>query len=129
MITRLTLMNLAAHKLRLGLTALAVVLGTAFVAGTLIFSGTTDKAFDDLFSEGAQTVDVTVQGRQAFAGSADGVSVKPVPASVLDEVRRVDGVAEARGEITGFAAIVGKDGKIVGGNGPPQFGIGWPSSL
>jgi putative ABC transport system permease protein len=128
-ITRLTLKNLAAHKLRLGLTALAVVLGTAFVAGTLIFSGTTDKAFDDLFSEGAHTVDVTVQGRQAFAGGADDMSVKPVPVSVLEEVRRVDGVAEARGQITGYAAIVGKDGKIVGGNGPPQLGIGWPSSL
>ncbi|GAA4593058.1 ABC transporter permease [Planotetraspora phitsanulokensis] len=129
MILRLTLKNLAAHKLRLGLTALAVVLGTAFVAGTLIFSGTTDKAFDELFAEGTQTVDVTVQGTRAFTGGTDDLAAKPVPASVLDQVRRVDGVAEARGQITGFAAIVGRDGKIVGGNGPPQMGIGWPSSL
>ncbi|GAA4576147.1 ABC transporter permease [Planotetraspora kaengkrachanensis] len=129
MITRLTLRNLAAHRLRLGLTALAVVLGTAFVAGTLIFSSTTDKAFDELFSEGTHTVDVTVQGTRAFTGGADDLAAKPVPASVLDQVRRVDGVAEARGQITGFAAIVGRDGKVAGGNGPPQMGIGWPSSL
>ncbi|MEZ0071064.1 ABC transporter permease [Planotetraspora sp. GP83] len=129
MIARLTLKNLGAHKLRLALTALAVILGTAFVAGTLIFSSTTNKAFDELFSEGARTIDVMVQAKQAFAGDDADTSAKPIPASVLDQVRKVEGVAEARGHVMGFAAIVGRDGKVVGGKGPPQFGVDWFGSL
>ncbi|HEU5160948.1 MAG TPA: hypothetical protein VFU43_28380 [Streptosporangiaceae bacterium] len=48
--TRLTLRNLAAHKLRLGLTALAVVLGVSFVSGTLVFKDTMTRGFDDVFA-------------------------------------------------------------------------------
>lgn len=130
MIAKLTLRSLSAHKLRLALTALAVVLGTAFVAGTLIFSDTTNKAFDQLFAESAQTSDVVVQARQAFAGEAEGdeTSTAPIPASLLDTVRHVDGVTDAAGMVMGFAAIVGKDGKVLGGQGPPQFGIDWPTA-
>ncbi|GII51786.1 ABC transporter [Planotetraspora thailandica] len=106
-----------------------MILGTAFVAGTLIFTSTTNKAFDELFNEGTQTVDVTVRAEQAFTGADGGMTVEPIPAAVLDEVRRVDGVAEARGDVMGFAGIVGRDGKIAGGNGPPQFGIAWPATL
>jgi hypothetical protein len=41
---RVTIRGLLAHKLRMGLSALAGVLGVAFVAGSLVFTDTLDKA-------------------------------------------------------------------------------------
>ena len=46
---RATLKSLFAHKLRMGMSAFAIVLGVAFVAGTLIFTDTLSKTFNDLF--------------------------------------------------------------------------------
>ncbi|MBO3752302.1 ABC transporter permease [Streptosporangiaceae bacterium NEAU-GS5] len=131
MIAKLTLRNLAAHKLRLALTAIAVILGTSFIAGTLIYADTTNKAFDELFNEGTKTSDVVVQARKAFQGTEQGdeAAAKPIPASALATVRRVPGVSDAVGQVMGFAAIVGKDGKPIGGGGPPQFGMGWGERL
>ena len=41
---RVTLKGLLAHKLRMALSAFAIVLGVAFVAGTLVFTDTLDRA-------------------------------------------------------------------------------------
>ena len=46
---RAAVKSLRARKLRLVLTAMAVVLGIAFVAGTLVLTDTALAAFDDLF--------------------------------------------------------------------------------
>ena len=47
-----------------------------------------------------------------------------IPDSVIAQVKAVPGVADAQGDVTGFAGIIGKDGKPLGqpGNGPPTFG-------
>ncbi len=42
-LTKVSLRNVAAHKLRLALTVLAVVLGTAFIAGSLMFTAMLGK--------------------------------------------------------------------------------------
>ena len=46
-----TVKGLIAHKLRLFATALAVTLGVAFMAGTLVLTDTVSKTFDDLFGD------------------------------------------------------------------------------
>ena len=56
---RATLRGLLAHKVRLLLTAVAVVLGVAFVTGSLVFTDTLGKTFDDLFNQTAPDVVVT----------------------------------------------------------------------
>ena len=56
---RITLRNLRAHKLRLLLSGLAVVLGVAFVAGTYVFTDTLSKTFDDLFTSTVSDVELT----------------------------------------------------------------------
>jgi putative ABC transport system permease protein len=121
MMVKVTLRNLAAHKLRPALTALAVILGVAFVAGTLVFTDTTGRRFDDLFARTGQGVAVKVRAKKVI----EGADAPAVPASLAGTVARVPGVAQAYGTVNGFAAVVGRNGEAVGGSGPPQLGIGW----
>ncbi|MEV4825515.1 FtsX-like permease family protein [Micromonospora sp. NPDC049274] len=100
---RLTLRSLRAEALRMLLSALAVVLGVAFIAGTLIFvDGMRAGAYDR-----AGTFD-----RHTDLGvypSGD----KTLPASLVDRVRAVDGVAAAAGELTATGGLLGADGRPV----------------
>ena len=60
---RTALKTVFAHKLRLALTAMSVMMGVAFIAGTFIFTDTIDETFndlfDDLFAEPVRLYDVT----------------------------------------------------------------------
>ncbi|MEU9022454.1 FtsX-like permease family protein [Actinomadura sp. NPDC048394] len=127
MMGKVTRRNLAAHKIRLVLTAVAVILGVAFVAGTLIFTDSMNKQFDDLFSRVGKNVAVDVRAKKVVGGDDDGQAAQPVPASVLTALKGVDGVKNPQGNVNGYAAVVGRDGKIVGsgGQGPPQLGTNW----
>ncbi len=59
---RATLKSLLAHKLRMGMSAFAIVLGVAFVAGTFVFTDTLNSSFTELFRQTAP--DVTVRPAQ-----------------------------------------------------------------
>ncbi|MEN3314002.1 MAG: putative transport system permease protein, partial [Acidimicrobiaceae bacterium] len=123
---RATLRSLASHKLRLILTALAVVLGVGFVTGSLVLTDTLNATFVRLFKQVDGGVDVRVRSRSTFTedsnGGGNSSKYQPIPDSVLDEVRKVPGVAGASGEISGFAQMVDRSGKAIGGNGPPTIG-------
>lgn len=93
---RATLRSFLAHKGRLLLSALAVVLSVAFVAGSLIFSGTLDRTFDQLFASTA--ADVTVRPREDPGRSRPSGRIATLPAALADRVARVEGVAAARVE-------------------------------
>ncbi|SNR82650.1 ABC transporter permease [Actinomadura mexicana] len=127
MMGKVTLRNLAAHKIRLVLTAVAVILGVAFVAGTLIFTDSMNKQFDDLFSRIGTNVAVDVRAKKVIEGDDDGMAAQPVPATVLRTLQGIDGVKDPKGNVNGYAAVVGKDGKIIGTaqDGPPQIGTNW----
>ncbi|MFI6518911.1 ABC transporter permease [Spirillospora sp. NPDC050679] len=128
MMAKVTLRNLAAHKIRLLLTAVAVILGVAFVAGTLIFTDTMNRQFDDLFNSIGKGVAVDVRAKKVVDDPADdGTAAQPVPASLVERLRAVPGVKDPVGNVTGYAAVVGRNGKIVGGGqqGPPQLGVNW----
>ncbi|MGQ5261690.1 ABC transporter permease [Micromonospora sp. ZYX-F-536] len=100
---RLTLRSLRAEALRMLLSALAVVLGVAFIAGTLIFvDGMRAGAYDRAGAFDRHT-DLAVYA----------TGDQPLPASLVDRVRAVDGVAAAAGELTNTAGIVGSDGRPV----------------
>ncbi|MFC4909455.1 ABC transporter permease [Actinomadura gamaensis] len=125
---RVTLRNLAAHKIRLVLTAVAVILGVAFVAGTLVFTDTMNKRFDDLFDRVGQNVAVDVRSVKVVdSGGPDDSARPPLRESVLATVKNVPGVKDPVGTVDGYAALVGKNGKVVGTgqNGPPQLGTNW----
>jgi len=123
-ILKVTLRNLVAHKVRLALTALAVILGVSFVAGTLVFTDTMSRQFDQLFAKSGKGVAVQVRAKKVIT-SDDASDTPPVPASLVGTVSRVPGVARVHGGVSGFTAIVGRNGKVVGGSGPPQLGTDW----
>jgi putative ABC transport system permease protein len=129
---RATLKSLLARKLRLVLSALAVVLGVSFVAGAFVLTDSLSRTFDNLFSTVNQNIAVDVRGVEQFKGdefSDDGGSTRAnVPASALQAVRGVDGVADAQPSLTGQAVLVGTDGKAVTTGGAPTLGVNWVDS-
>jgi putative ABC transport system permease protein len=118
-----TLKGLLAHKLRLAATALAIVLGVSFVSGTYVLTDTITATFDQLFKQVTEGVDVAVRSQETFGGLETGQTRDPMPASLLDKVKAVDGVKEAEGSVTGFAQFIGKDGKPVSPGGAPTLGV------
>ncbi len=78
---KLTIKNLKARKLRLAMTALAVVLGVGFVAGTFVLTDTMNSAFDNLFIDVNQGLDVIVRAESEFESQLGG-SRQPVPDSL-----------------------------------------------
>jgi putative ABC transport system permease protein len=120
-----TLKGLMAHKLRLAATALAIMLGVSFVAGTYVLTDTITASFDNLFKQVTQGVDVAVRSQETFGG-LEGEVRDPMPASLLEQIRAVDGVRVAEGSVTGYAQLVGKDGKAVTTGGAPSLGVSFP---
>jgi len=118
-----TLKGLLAHKLRLAATALAIVLGVSFVSGTYVLTDTITATFDQLFKQVTEGVDVAVRSQETFGSLQTGETRDPMPASLLDKVKAVDGVKVAEGSVTGFAQFIGKDGKPVTTGGAPTLGV------
>ena len=77
-----TIKGLLAHKLRLALTALAIVLGVTFVSGTLVLTDTLHNTFTTLFGHVYQHVDFEVRGKAAFANNNGGRSQPPFDPAV-----------------------------------------------
>lgn len=119
-----TLRSLLAHKLRLVLTALAIVLGVGFISGTYVLTDTMNAAFDDLFEEGVRGVDVYVRDASDFEATFGG-SRQPIPSDVLDLVRTVDGVEVAAGSVGGYAQMIDKAGDAIAPGGAPTLGFNW----
>jgi len=118
---RTTAKGILAHKLRLALTALAIVLGVMFVVGTLILTDTLQSTFDTLFASVYQNVSFVVRGEAAFTGNQGAVR-NPIPESVAAAVRAVPGVTAAEGTVSGYAQFVAPDGKAVTTGGGPTLG-------
>ena len=119
---RVTIKGLLAHKLRLALTALAIVLGVTFIAGTFVLTDTLHNTFDTLFGNIYQNIDFQVRGVAQF-GSGGTATRNPVPDSVLATVQRVPGVEAADGSVTGYAQYIGHDGKAISTGGAPNLGL------
>jgi putative ABC transport system permease protein len=122
----ITWRSLLAHRLRLALTAVAVVLGIAFVSGTFVLTDTLRASFDELFAEVTSGVDLTVRGRQAFSGSLSQDQRPPVPESIVAALSSVDGIAAVEGEVQGVAQLLDAHGQPIGGLGPPTIGASAP---
>ncbi len=120
--------GLLGHKFRFVATALAVTLGVAFMAGTLVLTSTIRSTFNTLFADVYQGTDAVVRAKSAFEGPPGaGVQRGRVDASLVDSVRRVDGVAAAEGDVGGYARLLGKDGQAIGNpaSGAPAIGLSW----
>ncbi|MEU8339847.1 ABC transporter permease [Micromonospora tulbaghiae] len=125
---RATLKSLLARKLRLLLSGLAVVLGVMFVSGAFVLTDTLGRSFDAVFADAYAEVDVSVEAKPKIdVSTAEGMPLStPMPASVLDRIKAVPGVADAEGVVAADGArMIGSNGKVVTSFGPPQLGQNW----
>lgn len=119
----LALRGLAARKLRGVLTAFAILLGVAMVAGTFMLQGSVNKAFDDIFAEAFAGVDVTVKPDERFS-SQEVSSGLALPQGLAEKVAGVPGVESAVGSIAdaGSITILDDEGERIGqSGGAPQI--------
>jgi putative ABC transport system permease protein len=116
---RVELRGLASRKLRTALTALAVVLGVALIAGTYILTDTINASFDNIFSTASKGVDVSVTPKEAV--KQQNAQAPAFSATLLDRVRAVPGVKQAAGGIFSQATIYDKHGKNLSAAGAPGF--------
>ena len=99
---QITLQGLLAHKVAFVVTAVAVILGVAFMAGTLVLTDTIKKTFDDLFANVYQGTDAVVRGTAAFNGPQFDRQQRPlVDGSLVPALSQVPGVAAAEGSVVG----------------------------
>ncbi|MFJ9145592.1 ABC transporter permease [Streptomyces griseus] len=106
---RTALRNVLAHKARLLMTVLAVMLGVAFVSGTLVFTDTLGNAFRNQSAKSYDNVAVSVE---TYAG--DDEKNPGIDEATLEKIRGLDGVASATGRVSGFAGVADPDGKLIG---------------
>ncbi|REH19319.1 MULTISPECIES: ABC transporter permease [unclassified Streptomyces] len=123
---RLSVSSLRSHKRRFAGTFLAVVLGVAFLTGTLVMGDTLRASFDTLFGNAAGGTDAVVRSADAITtpGESQGVR-QPVGTELVRTLERVDGVAAVAPSIQGAGQLVGANGDPIGGQGPPTLAGNW----
>ncbi|MEV0276438.1 ABC transporter permease [Streptomyces sp. NPDC050610] len=108
--------SLRSHRLRFALPALAVLLGVAFVTGSLIYSDSVRTAMARAHAGSQPDVSVTVTADER-TGPADAAGPGSAPRlddALLRELRTLPGAAAARGTAEGRSFLVGPDGTLVG---------------
>jgi putative ABC transport system permease protein len=126
--TSVALRGLATRKLRAVLTALAIVLGVAMVSGSYVLTDSIQRAFHTIFTSSYENTDAVISGKKLVDYSSSGNAT--VSSTLLQQVRRQPGVAEASGVIMDLSGgvtttkLYDKQGKLIEGNGNPTFGFG-----
>lgn len=126
-VLKTSMRNFFAHKGRMALSAVAVLLSVAFVSGTLVFTDTMNTTFDKLFAVTAS--DVTVSPKTAEDEDDGGGTGRPVslPASTVEQVAAVDGVKQAEGAVASMSVtVVNSENENMGSsNGAPTIAGNW----
>jgi putative ABC transport system permease protein len=94
----LVLRGFMQRKLRVALTAIAIVLGVALMSGTYILTDTINHSFGKIFQTASKGHDVVVSPAEQL-GREVRSETSPVTQSMIEQVRRTSGVAEAAGSI------------------------------
>jgi len=122
---RTALRNVLAHKGRLLMTMLAVLLGTAFVAGTLVFSDSVSQSFKDSLSSDYNSLSVQVTDKTAVNGGPSDSSTAadvPLTQATLEKIAALPGTASAVGTVSGFAGLSDPHGNLIGSQGSTEGG-------
>lgn len=117
---RVTLKGMRGHRVRFLLTALAVTLGVAFVAGSFVLRDSMSNTLDDLLTASTKGVDVTVRGTEAAGKDS---TRRPLELTLVDQLAKLDGVTRAAPDLQGTALLIGKDDTVVRNGGAPTFGF------
>jgi putative ABC transport system permease protein len=125
---RVVFRGLLARKFRLFATALAVTLGVAFMAGTLVLTNTISRTFNDLSAGVYKGTDAEVRATAVFNGPQFTGAQRPfIDASLVGTLSKVSGVAAAEGSVFGYTRLIGKNGQALGNpaSGAPTLGGNW----
>ncbi|MGI5443785.1 ABC transporter permease [Streptomyces shenzhenensis] len=122
---RTALRNVLAHKARLLMTVLAVMLGVAFVSGTLVFTNTITDAYQNSSAKGFDGVDVAVSAKYRESTGDEPGDYPDLDQALLDRSARVPGAASAVGVVSGFTAMADKNGKLIGDGWQTKGGNYW----
>ncbi|MGI5376005.1 ABC transporter permease [Streptomyces sp. CA-251387] len=129
-VLKTSLRNFFAHKGRMALSAVAVLLSVAFVCGTLVFTDTMNTTFDKLFA--VTSSDVTVSPKDAEDEDDGSGTGRPVslPAAAVEQVAAVDGVKKAEGAVASTSVtVVNSENKNMGSStGAPTFAGNWTAN-
>jgi putative ABC transport system permease protein len=119
--------NFFAHKGRMVLSAVAVLLSVGFVCGTLVFTDTMNTTFDKLFSTSAADVTVTPKTEKGDDSAEQAGRPASLPASAVRTVAGVDGVKETDGTVSSMSVtVVDSDNKNMGSDtGAPTIASDW----
>ncbi|WBB60735.1 FtsX-like permease family protein [Streptomyces sp. WMMC500] len=123
---RLSMAGLRTHKRRFAGTFFAVLLGVAFLGGTLVMGDTLRSGFDAMFGRATGGTDAVVRGDDMITTPGESFGTRrTVPTGLADEIARMPGVAAAEPRIEGPGQLLDKDGEPVGGGGPPTLAGNW----
>ncbi|MEU1872754.1 MULTISPECIES: ABC transporter permease [unclassified Streptomyces] len=122
---RTALRNVFAHKARLLMTVLAVMLGVAFVSGTLVFTNTISDALQNSSAKGYDQVDVAVTAEYQDSKGDKVGELPELTQDLLDDSAEVPGAASAIGVVSGFTAVADKDGDLIGDGWSTKGGNYW----
>lgn len=126
-----TLKSLWARKVRLLLSALSIVLGVAFVCGSLLFTNLLRSSFDQLV--GGALGDVNVSAEAGGVVGFEGVNPDELPHLTPEQVAgiaEVDGVERAEGIVSSTQVFpLDKDDNLLSFPGAPGIGMNWHDAL
>ncbi|WP_327306376.1 FtsX-like permease family protein [Streptomyces sp. NBC_01298] len=119
--------NFFAHKGRMALSAVAVLLSVAFVCGTLVFTDTMNTTFDKLFAVTNSNVTVTPKEAENSGETPDTGKPQALPASVVAQVEKAEGVKSVEGGVSSMAVTVvnSKNENLGSTTGAPTFAGNW----
>ena len=118
--------SLLARKLRLMMSAFAIVLGVAFVAGSLIFTDTLGRAFTNIMAGSVGDVVVRPAGSASDVTDGTTISAKTLPGSLVTDLAKVDGAARADGNVNAIGVfVIDKSGKVIGAQGAPGIAVNY----
>ena len=117
---KLVLRGFVQRKLRVALTAIAIALGVALMAGTYILTDTINQSFAGIFQTANRGHDVVITPTKTL-GSKVRPETSPIGEQTLARVRVTPGVAEAAGSIFSPATFLRVNGKRLTSGGAPQF--------
>lgn len=124
-----SLRNFFAHKGRMALSAVAVLLSVAFVSGTLVFTDTMNTTFDKLFATSSADVTVSPEDTEVDDMPANG-RPESLPAALVEEIAAVDGVKSAEGAVVSISVtVVNSENENMGSTtGAPTIASNWTAN-
>ena len=116
--------SVRAHAKQFFLTTFAVVLGVAFLSGTLALRASMSETFSKLTSS-TITSDLYVQGPKIASDdnndSSDSTQTQPIDGSLADQIKQIDGVEAAKPGAQTTGVLVGANDTPVSNMGAPTL--------